>query len=240
MMARFVSVRILSDQSGYIAGCTFAHTVCVGEEIIKFRRKWFVTAKQGNQPVRVLWNKESILPSVSFAEISNSMNRTCRVIRGTPGTIFQFRANEMDRRIEIVLVIMSTLRESISIFCLSHFTSHSGNSPIIHCIFHSYRSSFMNLVGRNISFFQYKRYTILFLVSGRSYHCLQCFFRIEPGKSFQICIGNHRHGAIPRHLIGLSTHQRPDREFVLLTIDGNHRIDYMVNHFRLSNSHQRI
>ena len=239
-MARFISMCILSDQSGYVARCFFPHTVGIGKETIKLRCKRFVTSKQGNQPIGVLWSKESILPSVSFTKISNCVDGTCRIIRSTPRAVFQFRTNEMDRRIKIVLVIMSTFWECFSIFCLSHLTCHSGNSPVVHCILHGYGSSFMNFIGRDIPLFDYIRYSFLLFISSCSYHCLQCFFRIEPGKSFQICIGNHRHGAIPRHLIGLSTHQRPDREFVLLTIDGNHRIDYMVNHFRLSNSHQRI
>ena len=72
------------------------HTVVVGEEIIKFSNKGVVTAKQGNQPVRVLWYKESILPSVSFTKISNCVDGTCRIIRSTPRAVFQFRTNEMD------------------------------------------------------------------------------------------------------------------------------------------------
>ena len=240
MVARFISVRILSDQSGYIARCSFAHTVGVGKETIKLRRKGFVTAKQGNQSIRILWSKESILPSVSFTEISDSMNGTCRIVRSTPRAIFQFRADKMDGRIKIVLIIMSTFRESFSIFGLSHLICHSSNSPIVHRIFHCYRSRLMDFVGRNISFFYHIGYSLLFLVSSRSFHSLPCFFRIETGKSFQIRIGNHRHGAIARHLIGFAAHQRPDGEFILLTIDGNHRIDYMVHHFRLGDSHQRI
>ena len=93
---RFISMCILSDQSGYVARCSFPHTVVVGEEIIKFSNKGVVTAKQGNQPVRVLWYKESILPSVSFTKISNCVDGTCRIIRSTPRAVFQFRTNEMD------------------------------------------------------------------------------------------------------------------------------------------------
>ena len=138
MMARFVSMCVLTDKSGNITGCALTHTIGISEEIIEFGSKRFITAKQFYQSVRILRSEESILPTITLTEISNSVDRPCRIIGSAPRTVFQLRTNEVNRRIEIVLIVMCTLGISYRIFDFSHFMCHSSNSPIIYCILHRY------------------------------------------------------------------------------------------------------
>ena len=128
----------------------------------------------------------------------------------------------VNRRVKIVLIIKSTFRECFIVGSLFHLFSHCSNSPIIHSIFHSDGSSFMNFISRDIFTCHYKRNSILFFISSRRFHGLKSIFSIESCKSFQVSISNHRNRTIAGHLIRFSTHQRPDRKFILLAVNRKH------------------
>ena len=69
VVARFVAVSILANQTGNVCRCFFTHAVVVYEELVKSFQERLVTTEQVDQSIDILWYEESVLPTVSFAEI---------------------------------------------------------------------------------------------------------------------------------------------------------------------------
>ena len=161
-----------------------------------------------------------------------------RIVRRTPTAIIHFWTDKVDILIEIPRIVLTTFQVILIILRLSHFLRHQSNTPVIGGVFHRDRSSLTYLITRDITFFQHIRYPILLLINRGSYHIAIRTIGIKAGKTFQIGIRDNRHSAISRHLVRLATNQWPDRQFVLLVVNTQHRVHQIRHILRLDNREQ--
>ena len=159
----------------------------------------------------MLGHEECIMPTISLTEIAYAMYGLDRIVRRTPAAIIHFRTDKVDILIEILRIIFTTFQVILVILRLAHFLRHQGDTPIIGCVFHRDRSSLTYLITRDIAFFQHVRHPVLLLIDRGSNHITIRTVGVKAGKTFQIGIRDNRHSAISRHLIRLTTNQRPDR-----------------------------
>ena len=137
MMAWFVTMCILSDQSGHIGLCSFQFHC---KYRVKFVEERFFSSKQCNQTRYIVLNMPGILPCISFGIVSTYTFRVSYltwVERALPCTVSFFRAHEFCRRIEQILVVICTFCKVSSIFFFPHTFCHIGSCIIIVYTFQS-------------------------------------------------------------------------------------------------------
>ena len=135
---------------------------------------------------------------------------------------------------------MPALHEGVVDVLLAHLLCHQGQAPVVCGIFQGNGCGFGHLVARYPAFLQHIRYAALFLVRGRSDHRIQSPFGIKALEAFQIGVGYHRNGTVSRHLVGFTSHQRPDGQFPLLVVDAQHGVHHIGNQLWLDDGEQRM
>src|ERR1035437_8565522 len=114
MMTWFITVCILSDQTGYIRRQVF---ICRGfhyEQGIQFFSKSFFRTVLSNQSIHIMRHEPAMLPCIAFCKGIVSVNLLIKgVKRSYPGTITIPGSCKTYRRIEQLLPGLTAFHESI-------------------------------------------------------------------------------------------------------------------------------
>ena len=203
---------------------------------IECSKKLFLTTKQLCHTAYIVRYKEAILPGCGFRIGTTYLNR----IEGSfPVPIHPLGAEEFCITIKNIDIVLGTLNILLINIILTHFLSHTCNTPVIIGKLQQTRDGLFLYIRRNKAILNIV-ISSLFVLFRRNYHSFQRLFRVKSSNTLHISICYNGHCMITNHSSRLSGRKRPDRKFTRRFVNVQKGIYHIIDQSCINQSHQRI
>ncbi len=221
VVARFVSVYILTDKSGYVLQILAVGFAASREKFVEFCLECLVTAHQLDKTENVVRNIEGILPRIGLREVEINFFRVEILL---PRTVLT-RTHKAAALVENMLVSLTSNHIFAIGFIVALRFCKLGNAPVIEAVFEVFRHRLVLLVHRHKSVTGIIALAKFVGGSCRK-HSLECkTFKIFELYAFEICINNWRNRVIANHTARVVRRKFPHWQPSALRVFGNESLD---------------
>ena len=240
MVARFVAMRILTDESRNIGRRVFAQVSFDNEERIELSHETIFVGEEFHQATNVVRYEPSVLPGVSFGIIILSVYGMERIERHTEFAVRTQTTHKLCFGIEELFVRLTALQEVGIVAFLAQQLGHFGDGSVGNGVFqrlgHGLRSRIF--VISHVAVLLQRIHTTL-VEHSRLLHgferCLTVFHI-----SLQHKVAQHNDSRVSYHAIGLISHQMPYGKLALLTINIDESSGNIGQNIAMNERHKRL
>ena len=233
MVARFVAVGILSDQSRDVGrGLASLDNGAYRKERVQFLQQDLFASEAGNKPSDVVGRQPRILPGIALAVVVGAVRRGERAERCAPASFRVAAPHEARLRVEIVAIGAASSFEEPRIVLPAQRLGSTCRRAVCQSILHIVCHCLVHPVAGDV--------TILFAqVSAASVvHCcfanrLESLFAVEARDLLHNGVRHDGNPRISHHAVGLVAPEVPHREASLLVGDRQHRLHNVGHPLRM-------
>ena len=235
VVTRFVAMRVLSDEPGDVGLLTPRGTRRDREQRVELRGVTRTPAQRLDVTGDVLRYEEAVLPAVRLGEVEVHLGRVERRLESSVDA----RPHEARRRIEQMPPALRALEVAIPNDGLPECLRQPRDAPVVIRVLERLRHALALALARHIAAHAVVREPTRIGFGARA-HRGECRGRIEATDALGPRVGDHRHGVVPDHAIGLVAGEFPDRQPATLAILREERLDEVARALGLEDRVQRV
>ena len=239
MVARFVAVSILSDQSRDVGrGLAALDNGAYRKERVQFLQQSLPASEAGDKPSDVVRRQPRILPGVALAVVVGAVRRG-EWAEGRAPASFRIPAPHKARlRVEIVAVGVASSFEEPRIVLPAQRLCGACRRAVCQSVLHIVCHGLVHPIARNV--------TVLFAQVPSASVVHRCFadrleslFAVEARNVLHNGVRHHGNPRIAHHAVGLVAPEVPHRKASLLVGDRQHRLHDVGHPLGMEDGHQR-
>ena len=239
MVARFVAVGVLADQSRDVGrGLAAFDDRTYRKQRIEFFNHLRTRAEQPFEALDIVRSQPGVLPGVALAVVVGAVRRGER-IEGRPPALPRIPApHEARRRVEIVAVAMAALLEILRILRLAQRFGGTRRRAVGQSVLHVIGYGLVEHLARDVAVLHAQAVAPVG-VHGRLTDRLEGLFAVEAPDALHDGVRHRYDARVAHHAVRLVAPQVPYREPSLLVGDVQHRLDDVGHPLRVQDGHQR-
>lgn len=146
VVAWFVAMGILADETADIGGGIFAEVAMYDKEGIEFLCELLLTAEETHEAMDIMRHEPRILPRIALGEVVEAMHGVERIERSAELSFAVHTAHEIHAFVEIMSVALAAREEIVVVVGLAEDLRHLCGTPVSKGIFEAFSGGLVRRV----------------------------------------------------------------------------------------------
>ena len=239
MVARFVAVGVLADQSRDVGrGLAAFDDRTYRKERIQLFNHLRTRAEQPFEALDIVRSQPGVLPGVALAVVVGAVRRGERIEGSAPALPRIPAPHKARRRVEIVAVAMAALLEILRILRLAQRLGGTRRRAVGQSVLHVIGYGLVEHLARDVAVLHAQAVAPVG-IHGRLTDRLESLFAVESRNVLHNGVRHHGNPRIAHHAVGLVAPEVPHRKASLLVGDRQHRLHDVGHPLGMEDGHQR-